>query len=264
MKPASKDSEPLIVLDQVAIGYKGRPLLNDINLDIRSDDFLAIVGPNGAGKTTLLKTILGICRPLGGNVWRRPDLRLGYVPQRTELDLIYPLTAIEVVRLGGLGQKPKTNKGWRLAPATRDQALAALEQVEMIAQAPMPMRDLSSGQQQRVLIARGLVRSPDVLILDEPTAGMDLPSERALLDFITHLNQRNGTPILMVVHQMSLVAGRASKMSLIDKDRGLFVTGSAEALLTSARLTDLYGHPMEVTRVDTDVLVRALKKEQVE
>ncbi len=256
MKCASTTNDPLVRLAQIAIGYGGRAFLEGIDFSVMPGDFMALVGPNGSGKTTLLKTILGIIQPLAGKIHRRPGLRLGYVPQRTTLDPIYPLTAIEVVRFGGMGPKPR-GEGRVLASATRDQAMGALERLGVQDLAPKPIRDLSGGQQQRVLIARSLVRSPDLLILDEPTAGMDIPSEQELLDFITGLNQQGGTSIVLVVHQLSLAAGRASKMALINKARRLFTAGSAAELMSTQRLTDLYGHPMNVIEANGVVMVRA-------
>ncbi len=256
MKRASTTNEPLVRLAQIAIGYGGRAFLAGIDFSVMPGDFMALVGPNGSGKTTLLKTILGIIRPLGGELYRRPGLRLGYVPQRSTLDPIYPLTAMEVVRSGGMGPKP-SGQGRILASATRNQAMEALERLGVQDLASKPIRDLSGGQQQRVLIARSLVRSPDILILDEPTAGMDIPSEQELLDFITGLNQKGGTSIVLVVHQLSLAAGRASKMALINKDRRLFTAGSAAELMSTQRLTDLYGRPMNVIESSGVVLVRA-------
>ncbi len=254
--------EPLIKLSDVSIGYGGRPLVAGINLDVEAGDFLGLVGPNGAGKSTLLKVILGIVPALAGDVWRRPGLRLGYVPQRTLIDPIFPLTALEVVRSGGMGPKAKGRGGTLLASASQAEAMTSLEQVGVGHLARRALRDMSGGQQQRVLIARALVRSPDLLILDEPAAGMDLPSEKDLLDFVADLNRHQGTNVVLVVHQISLVAGRANKMALINKDLQQFSVGSAETMLCGERLSDLYDHPMDVIETHGTVLVRAGATEQ--
>lgn len=225
-------------------------------MQVGSGDFWALVGPNGAGKTTLLKVLLGILRPCVGRRVCRPGLKVGYVPQRTVLDPIYPLTAMEVVRSGGMGIQAG-KRGRRLTSATRREAMLALEQVGVAHLASNPLRDLSGGQQQRVLIARGLVRSPDLLILDEPTGGMDIPSEQELLDFVTALNRDRHKAIILVMHQLSMALGRASKIALINKDIPLFSAGSAGELLSNARLTELYGCSMELIRTGGSVLVRA-------
>jgi len=251
-------AEPaLIELRDVSIGYDNTRLVDNIHLDINASEFIGLVGPNGAGKSTLLKTIMGSLKPLQGTVWKRPGLRLGYVPQRTRIDPIYPLTALDVVRLGGMGPKPNGKRRSSLTCATQNQGAEALERLGIQTLWKKPFRDLSFGQQQRVLIARALVRSPDLLILDEPTAGMDLPSEQRLLDFITSLNQKHHTNIVLVVHQLSLVAGRVSTIALINKDLPLFAVGPAETLLSSERLTTLYQFPMEVVETGGRVAVQA-------
>ncbi|MBI4701678.1 MAG: metal ABC transporter ATP-binding protein [Deltaproteobacteria bacterium] len=253
----TRSAQPLVKLSDVAIGYGGRPLFEGIDLEIVRGDFLALVGPNGAGKTTLLRVILGVLPPIRGKLWRRPGLRVGYVPQRAALDPIFPLSAMEVVRLGGMGPKPAGQRGHALASAGREQALVALGRLGVADLAYRPLRDLSGGQQQRVLIARALVREPDLLVLDEPAAGMDLPSERELLDFVAGLNRDHGTDIVLVVHQISLAAGRASRIALVNKDNGLFAVGAAQELLSEERLTELYGHPMEIVPARGAIVVRA-------
>ncbi len=255
------DEQPLIRLEKVAIGYGAAPFLSDIGFTLARGEFLGLVGPNGAGKSTLLKAMLGIVRPLAGRIERRPALHLGYVPQRFRVDPIFPLTALEVVRSGGMGLKRTGGRGSSLAPATRAQATAALERLGVTALANRPLRDLSGGQQQRVLIARALVREPDLLILDEPTAGMDLPSERELLDFVTGLNRQSGTGVLLVVHQISLVAGRCSHLALINKDLPLFASGTAAELLDEKRLSELYRHPMRVVGSGEETIVRAARQQ---
>ena len=258
------DERLLIRLERVAIGHGAAPFLTDIDLSLDRGAFLGLVGPNGAGKSTLLQAMLGIIRPLGGRITRRPALHLGYVPQRLRVDPIFPLTALEVVRSGGMGPKRTGNRGSNLAPATKAQARAALQQLGVAALANRPLRDLSGGQQQRVLIARALVREPELLILDEPTAGMDLPAERELLDFITGLNRENGTGVLLVVHQISLVAGRCSHLALINKDLPLFAWGRAAEMLDERRLSELYRHPMRVAENGEETTVRAARRKTSE
>ena len=250
----SDGGTPLVALEGVAIGYGRRPLARDIDLVIAPGDFVGLVGPNGSGKTTLLRAMLGTLRPLAGRIRRRPGLRVGYVPQRVRIDPIFPLSALEVVRLGGMGPKPES--GLTLASATRARGMRALARLGIESLARRPVRDLSGGQQQRVLIARALVRDPDLLILDEPTAGMDIPSEHELLDFVTALNQEQGTPVVLVAHQLSIVAGRASQIAIVNKDLPLFAVGPATELLSAESLGRLYGTPLEVTGRGRDLTVR--------
>ena len=247
---------PLLKALDLSIGYGGQPLLGGISFDIEPRDFFGLVGPNGAGKSTLLMTLLGNIPPVRGSVVVRSSVRFGYVPQRTRLDSLFPMSAIEVVRSGGMGPKASNKKGWLLTAASKADAIASLDLVGMASLATTSMRDLSGGQQRRVLIARALVREPDLLILDEPTAGMDIPTEHDLLGFISHLNAQRGTAVVLVAHQVSLVAGRANRMVLINKDTHSFAVGAAEHLLTSQQLTALYGEPMQVLHIDGQVIVR--------
>ena len=245
--------EPLVSLEGASIGYD-RPLLTGVDLAVEPGGFLGLVGPNGGGKTTLLRTLLGTLPPLAGRVLARPGLRFGYVPQRTRIDPIFPLSALEVVRSGGMG--PKARGGRRLASASAAEARAALARVGVGALTRRPFRDLSGGQQQRVLIARALVREPDLLVLDEPTAGMDIPSEHELLDFVSDLSAKHDAAVILVVHQLSLVAGRARRIAIVNKDLPLFAVGAARKLLTVERLSELYGVPLEVVGCGEDAVVR--------
>jgi zinc transport system ATP-binding protein len=204
--------------------------------------------------------MLNILKPMGGSVFRRQRLRLGYVPQHSSIDPIFPLSALEMVQLGRLGPQ---NGRTRLALRGVDKkaALDALETLGISHLAREAFRDLSGGQQQRVLIARALIRTPELLILDEPTQGMDLPSERQLLDTITGLNQTREMAIILVAHQISLIAGRVERVVLVHKNKNLFVEGDAADILNDERLSHLYEHPMEVkTHADGEVTVMARRR----
>lgn len=249
--------ETLLEARKLSIGYGGRALVKDISFSVVKKDFFGLVGPNGAGKSTLLLTLLGNIPPVGGSVQTPPSLRVGYVPQRTRIDPIYPMSAIEVVRSGGMGPKAKGKSGWLLGSASKADGMAALDRVGMKPLAQRPLRDLSGGQQQRVLIARALVRDPDLLILDEPTAGMDIPAENELLDFVSSLNRDQKTAVMVVVHQITLVSARANRMALINKDIPMFAVGESHELLSSERLTELYRSPMQVLDVAGRTVVRA-------
>lgn len=251
----------LLEAQDLSIGYGGRPLVEGISFQVMPHDFFGLVGPNGAGKSTLLLTLLGNIAPLKGTVRPKPLLRIGYVPQRTRIDPIYPMSALEVVRSGGMGPKANGKSGWLFSSASKSEALAALDRVGIKSLASRPLRDMSGGQQQRVLIARALVRSPDLLILDEPTAGMDIPAETELLDFVSCLNRQQGTAVMVVVHQISLVAGRANRMALINKDIPLFAVGEAGQLLSSQKLTELYREPMQVIDAAGQMVVRSGARE---
>lgn len=249
-----------LALRNAAVGHRRTPILGGIDLRIEKGDVTAIVGPNGAGKSTLLATLAGIIPPVAGRVERREGLRVGYVPQRSMLDPIFPLTVFETVRLGGLGGQT------RLTGARKKEVLEALEHLGVEKLAHRPFRELSGGQQQRVLIARALVRQPQLLVLDEPTTGMDIPAEQSLLDFVSHLNKEHGVDVVLVVHQLSVAAHRANRLVFVNKDVGLFKVGTPDELLSEGNLGELFGRRMHFhwcsDGAGSELVVRAAQTER--
>jgi len=237
--------EVLVRLSRVAIGYGRHPFLDGIDLEVRKGDFLALVGPNGAGKTTLLHTMLVLCASLAGKVHLAEGIGVGYVPQRGRQDPIFPLSALDVVRGGGSSSR---GAGWvtRSLLSRPDQALAALDLVKLSQEAASPFRELSGGQQQRVLMARALVREPDILALDEPTAGMDLPAESDLMDLVHRLASERGIAVVLVTHQLWLAARHARRIALLNKDMGTIAIDDVSVLMSPERLSALFGRAMEV------------------
>lgn len=240
----------IIRVDNVAMGYRGRVLLDGVDLAIRPGEFLGIVGPNGGGKTTLLKTILGLLPPLGGTVGaQRPGggaPRFGYVVQREQLDRVFPLDAFDVALMGRYGRI-----GLGRRPSVRDRrgVMDAMERVGVAGLAGRPFRDLSGGEQQRVLIARALAGDPDILVLDEPTSGMDLVGEGATMDLLGALHSR-GMTILMASHAISTVVDRADRLAYVDGRIGTFRVGARDEMLREDVLASLYGVSVRVVTVE--------------
>src|SRR6185295_5072154 len=175
-----------------------RPVLQHVSLTIERGEFLALLGPNGAGKTTLLRGVLGLIPVLAGTIaygFDRLASPPGYVPQRETLDPIFPLTVFEVVLMGTYA---------RLAPLRpvgrrqRQVATSSLEQVGLPDLADRPFWALSGGQKQRVLIARALAVEPEILMLDEPTSGVDPGASAAIMDLIAQLNRDQGLTVVLV------------------------------------------------------------------
>lgn len=189
------------------INYGKTPILWDINLQIPQGCLIGIVGPNGAGKSTLLKAALGLVKPLSGKIslLGRPASqvrrRIAYVPQRESVDWDFPVTAFEVVLMGRYGRLGILG---RLRKADRDAAFAALERVGMSAYADRQIGQLSGGQQQRLFIARALVQDADVLLLDEPFAGVDLATEKAIVDLL-RLQKQRGKTVFSIHHDLPTV-----------------------------------------------------------
>jgi ABC-type Mn2+/Zn2+ transport system ATPase subunit len=239
----------------VRVGYGRRPLLPPIDLSLGPGAFLGVVGPNGSGKTTLIRTMLGLLPPVAGEVRypRGGRPAFGYVPQKGDVDVSFPLTAGEIALMG---RYPRIGVGCRPGAADREAVLRALDEVGVRDLAGRAFHELSGGQRQRVLLARALAGAPEVLVLDEPTTGMDLPAERALLDQIAAI-ARTGIAVLMVTHQLAAVANYAHDLCIVDRERQAVEFGPVEQVLTPARLTQLYGRDVavETTRGFTSIFV---------
>ena len=200
--------EPIVELKDVTCGYDGQPVLSELSLRIMPGDFVGLLGPSGSGKTTLLRAILGAVKLYGGQVMvngasteqRRP--RAGYVPQLETIDWNFPVTVEQVVMMG----RTMDNV---LLPWFRRQdrklAREMLERLGILHLTKRHIRQLSGGQQQRVFLARALVSSPRLLLLDEPTAGVDIKTRDDVMHLLHELNHR-GITIIMTTHEINAVA----------------------------------------------------------
>jgi ABC-type Mn2+/Zn2+ transport system ATPase subunit len=238
----------LVELAAIEVGYHGEAVLPPVNLDVAAGIATGIVGPNGSGKTTLVRTMLGLLPPVRGVVrfpaGKRP--RFGYVPQRAAVDVSFPLTAYEVALMGryglcGPGRKPRR--------ADLDKTRAALADVDALELAHRPFHALSGGQRQRVLVARALASEPEILVLDEPTTGMDLPSECAMLDLLHSFTSRN-IAVILISHQLGAVADHVEQLVVVAGREHPVAVGARAELLTSERLSKIYERPIAVRSVD--------------
>ncbi len=231
----------LIEFDRVSLGYGRRAVLSDLSFEIPEGDFLGLVGPNGAGKTTILRAILGSLPPKSGTITRADGLRFGYVPQRDQVDYNFPLRVLGVVLMGrydriGLARRPSSRD--------RELARAALDHVGIAHLADEPLSALSGGQRQRALIARALVGEPNLLVLDEPTNGMDLLSTTQILGLVRELHEQDRLTVLMVSHALNEVANYVRRIALVQE--GAFRVGAVDDVLTEETLGEMYGIPVEV------------------
>ena len=219
-----------------------------VSFAVGAGDFLGIVGPNGAGKSTILKAMLGLLRPAAGRiVFDAPvhrELRFGYVPQRHTLDVIYPLNVRAIVRMARF---PRAGLVRRPGPEAERAVDRALEAVDVEALADRRYGELSGGQRQRALIARALATDANVLVLDEPTDGMDLRSTHAILGLMRRLNREEGLTVVFVSHQLNEVANYVDRLLVIDEGR--YDWGSVTEVLTPAILERIYDIPVVVDRV---------------
>lgn len=221
---------------ELSLGYRANTVLHDVHLAVRPGEFWVFLGQNGGGKTTLMKSILGLIPPQAGQLWRHPLLasreRTGFVPQRCELNPTLPTTVREFVLLGLVGLK--------VSRAEQHERLAwALEKMGLSGLARRNYWSLSGGQRQRALVARALVRRPTLLILDEPTNNLDLPTEDALLQLLVALNKEEGLTLLFVTHNVGIAARYASHVGLLSS--GNLLSGPRRQVLTADNLARIYG-----------------------
>ena len=202
----------MLTVEAADFGYEGRPIVHQASLEIRRGEFVVLLGSNGSGKTTLLRGLLGFLPPLAGRVERRPALRIGYVPQRETLDPLYPLSAFDVARLGTWRDLPFWRFTGSRERARTQAALAACRASEFAGER---YAALSGGQRQRVLLARALATDPELLLLDEPTAGIDPVAEKGILDLLGELHKTRGLAIWMVTHHVHAMAGRADRTLVV-------------------------------------------------
>ncbi len=238
-------ADKLAKLEKLTIGYD-RALLSPISFSINRGDFWGVVGPNGAGKSTLIKTIIGLIPKISGQlVFPAGNIRFGYVPQRHHLNNAYPLTAIDVVLMGRYNTLSLLG---RPSGIDRQMAIEELGRVQMDKLAYSDFAALSGGQKQRVLLARALVTKPDLLILDEPTSGMDLAGELKTLQFLRKLQSDKKTTIMMIEHNLQSVANVTTHLCIINKDRDVCEVGEAKDLLDEDSLMNLFGIKINFNR----------------
>jgi ABC-type Mn2+/Zn2+ transport system ATPase subunit len=233
----------ILELDGVSFTYGEETVLRDVHLTIREGAFMGVVGPSGAGKSTLLRLMEGSLRPTAGSISRAGagrELRLGVVPQLETIDWNFPITVEEVVLLGLAAERRWVP--WS-SPATRKAARTILDQLGIEHLARRHIRNLSGGQQQRVFVARALMRRPELLLLDEPTSGVDVKTRHDVLHLLHELNHE-GIAIVLTTHDLNAVA--AHLPSLVCFNKRVVATGTPEEVLRPDILRELYGAEMVV------------------
>ncbi len=237
----------------LTVSYQSKPALLDVSVKVESDQLVGVIGPNGAGKSTFVKSILGFVKPDVGEVFingkdvQHAKGQVAYVPQRGAVDWDFPITVKEVVLMGRYQQIP-----WYKNPGSEDLdiAMEALDMVRMTDFSKRQIGQLSGGQQQRVFLARALAQGADTLLLDEPFAGVDAATERAILDVLERA--KNAGKTLIVVHHDLVTAAEYFDKLILIKQR-LYAYGPPQAVLQEDLLSEVYEGKL---RIFADVLKR--------
>jgi ABC-type Mn2+/Zn2+ transport system ATPase subunit len=245
----------IIRFSHATFGFPGVIALKDISLEITEGEFVGIIGPNGSGKTTLCRAVLGLMRPMEGSLQIldcaceelrcHHRARIGYLPQKGSLDQNFPITVLEAVIMGRYGALGLFKRAGR---RDRKIALEALSDVGMADHKDTALGHLSGGQQQRVLIARALAQQPQILLLDEPTTGIDIITQHSVVDLICRLHADLGLTVLLVTHDINMIRPLADRLVLL-KTR-LFASGPPEEVLRPETLRQVYGKDVVITDKD--------------
>lgn len=251
-------SDTVIRLENVSFSYGDKQVLKNINFSIERGMFMGLVGPNGGGKTTLIKIILGLIKPDEGSVYLldkpidtfKDWNRIGFVSQKANtFNRGFPATVFEVVAMGltakiGYFRFMKKNH--------KEKVLAAIEQVGMSDYAYHNIGNLSGGQQQRVFIARALVSEPELLILDEPTVGIDYKNVERFYDLLHELNVKKNLTLLLVTHDTGAMTKHATNVACLNQTFHFHGKSEEYTALSQEYLSEIYGYPVQVIVHDHD------------
>ena len=256
----NEEKEVIIKFSHATMAYNNKVALDDVTIDIYRGEFLGIIGPNGSGKTTFLKSILGLVKPVSGSVHIFDCMchklrchhraKIGYIPQKGHVDPNFPVTVMETVMMGrysslGLFKRPSRED--------RKLALQALKEVEMDGYIDAPLGHLSGGQQQRVLIARALVQQPEVLLMDEPTTGIDISTQHSIIRLISDLHKTHNLTILLVTHDINMISPYVDRLALLNNK--LYCVGRPVEVLKEKILSEIYGKQVVVTPREDGIYV---------
>jgi zinc/manganese transport system ATP-binding protein len=239
----------IIQATNLAADYGQKPIWENANFNVKQGEFVGILGPNGAGKTTLFRLLLGLTKPVEGKLDifgeepSRGNPRIGYIPQRRPIDDQFNLEALELVRLGIKG----TNWGFALpsgAYSERSKALDALKSVDAHDLAKRPLGQLSGGELQRVFLAQALVGKPDLLLLDEPLANLDIRRETELIRLVSEIAKTQNVAVLLIAHDINPLLPVVDL--LIYAVNGKIATGKPNEIINTKTLSKLYGAQVEV------------------
>jgi zinc transport system ATP-binding protein len=218
---------PLVKVRDISVRQQGRQLLESVSLKVDPGEIVTLIGPNGAGKTTLVRIILGLLKADTGEVTLRPDLRIGYMPQQLALSENMPLTVARFLSLGIQRRKHEIKE--------------IMDELAIDKFMQQPMQRLSGGERQRVLLARALMRQPDLLVLDEPVQGVDITGQASLYGLITEIRNRIGCGVLMISHDLHLVMATTDQVLCLNQH--VCCSGHPESVSQHPAYLELFGAP---------------------
>ena len=248
---APRVSNPAVRFDGATARLGGRDIWSGVDLTVEQGTFVAVLGPNGSGKSTLIKAVLGLLPLSDGHieVFGQPPGdgggQIGYLPQRRNFDPGVRVRGVDVVRMGSDGDRWGIALPWGKARRARDTRVdEVIDLVGASSYADRPIGEVSGGEQQRLLIAQALIRSPRLLLLDEPLDSLDLPNQGAVATLIADISQYSGITVLIVAHDVNPIASALD--GVIYGAQGKVVSGTPEDVITTETLSALYGTPIEV------------------
>lgn len=223
-------ARPLVELSNIDLRYGDKQVLNKVSLTVEAGEIVTLIGLNGSGKTTLVKVLLGLIKTDGGEILRQPGLRIGYVPQSLTFDQTLPLTVNRFLTISGG------------SPAERE---AAVERVGATGLSDRQVKALSGGEKRRVLLAQALLRKPDLLVLDEPMAGVDVAGQADLYELINSLRDELGCGVLLVSHDLYLVMAATDRVVCLNHH--VCCSGKPTAVIDDPAFVSLFGRRLAET-----------------
>ena len=221
--------QTLLVAENNSYVKRNKKILTDVSLQLNNREIITLIGPNGAGKTSLIRILLGLTQATTGNVERKIDLRVGYVPQRVQVSDVMPLRVYDFLNVTGA--------------YTFDQCRQKLDEVNCEYLMVSPMQNISGGEMQRVLLARALLKKPQLLVLDEPASGMDIIGQQSLYETIRNIRDRHGCGILMVSHDLHLVMAATDRVICLNTH--ICCTGHPDDVTEHPEYLKLFGDAIE-------------------
>ncbi|AHA27607.1 metal ABC transporter ATP-binding protein [Candidatus Liberibacter americanus] len=218
-------SLPLIRFTNTSFHKNGRNILHNINFTIKSGEIVTLIGPNGSGKSTVAKLATGIIKPSMGNITRNPRITIGYVPQKVTIEKMLPISLIQFIKL--------------TVKASQNDILKMIDKVNLTGKEHINIADISGGEFQRALLAKALLRKPDLLVLDEPLQGIDFPGELALYELITSVQKSTECSILLISHNLNMVM--ASTNTVICLNNKICYKGPPQTIKDNAEFVRLFG-----------------------